>query len=134
MRRAGAALVFAVMLLTGCAVPGSVPATTCPTTFTLNVTPAAGAADHAAMAPGNQQQFVASATLPPTVQGCVYPQVISSVMWTSSDTVDIQLAANPQTSTVVATCLSATGTPATITATQIVTGLAGKATVSMTCK
>ena len=100
----------------------------------FNITPTAGSADHAGMAPANQQQFQAQAVLPPTVQGCIYNNVISSLQWTSSDTVDIQLAANQQTGSVVATCVNATETPATISVTQYRGGITGTGTATLTCK
>jgi hypothetical protein len=88
-----------------------------------------------ATAPGNQQEFTATAaasTLSGS-QSCVLSNVISSVTWTSSDTVNVQLT-SPTYDQVVATCVGSTTGAVTITATQYAGGEQGKGTATLTCK
>jgi len=136
MRLLGLIAAGVSVLLCGCVGPSAPSSTGCPTTFVMNVTPTAGSATHGAQAPGNQVTFTASDEIPgsPFPSKCVLSNVISEVMWTSSDTVNVQLTSDPDTSTVVATCVGATTVPVTITASQFVGGLNGAGTATLTCK
>jgi hypothetical protein len=91
------------LLVCGCA--GGFSSTNC-IGAALNVTPAVATVDHGAQAPSNQQTFTASRT-PTNVSissSCVFSNVISAVMWSSSDPVNVQLTSDPNTSTAVAAC------------------------------
>ncbi len=123
------------LLLCGCAGANSPSISNC-TVAVLTVTPSVATVDHGMQAPGNQQTFTATRvpTNQPVSSSCVSNNVISQVMWTSSDTVNVQLVSNPDTSTVTATCVGATAVPVTITATQFASGLQSPATATLTCK
>ncbi len=118
-------------LLTGC---GDNPTTTC---FFggVNVSPATATADHSAIAPGNSQQFLASGTNLPS--GCAAAAAnLRDVIWSVSDTTNVNIS-NIQDSTFgVATCVGATAGPATVTATLTANQNSGhqvSGTATLTC-
>ncbi len=99
----------------------------------VNVTPANATADHAAVPPGNSQQFLAFAVLP---AGCFSTQGnLTNVTWSVSDPVNITISNTAGATYGQAICTGATSAPATVTATapagngKTVTG-----TATLTCK
>lgn len=95
----------------------------------LAISPATGTADHTAMPPGNQVQYSGMEQAPP---GCVLPQVLPVLTWTTSDTTNTSITNTPGTTPGTATCLNATPQPATITGSLPDGSLKGTAT--LTCK
>ena len=115
------ALVSAVGFL-GC---GAVSHTeNCSILAALKVSPQQGTADHTAIPPGNQVSFAA---VPVAQPGCALPEIVPyPATWSTSDPVNTSIGAT----TGLATCINATSTPATITATA--GGTSGTATLSCT--
>jgi hypothetical protein len=102
--------------------------------LSIGVDPQTAQADHAAVAPGNQARFLATSN--PSGPGC--PTVVTQLgnvnaTWTTSDTVSTSITSVRTTigTDGVATCVNATATPATITATSS-DGL--KATATLSCR
>lgn len=116
-------LAFTAGILISC---GGNSAQNCQATA-LAITPLHGSADHTAMPPGNQVQFVGMEQFPP---GCVVPQVIPVLTWTTSDTTNTSI--STPGSPGLATCINATPQPATITGSLPDGSLKGTAT--LTCK
>ena len=124
----------------GCA--GGAGPMPCATTFVIDVSPSTVTADHMGAAPANQVVFMDVGSSPAPGQPtsgalCAYSQIISSVTWTSSDTLNVQLVTMPMPSggtMVTATCMNATNGPVTITATQKSSGLQGTGTATLTCE
>ena len=125
-----------VLLLSCCALAGcggSNSTTVCKitaiTVFPQNVT-----ADHAAPAPGNEQQFLAfeSGGTP----GCVFTAAnLTSATWSVSDPVAVNISNVQGPNFGKATCMAATATPVTVTATVPVgDGTTVSATSSLSCK
>jgi hypothetical protein len=127
-----------LLLLAGCSVflagcgAGS---SDCTLTTLLTVGPATATADHAATAPGNQQQF--SAYVDPSTQpGCPIPQWVAkaSPTWTNPAPLAISISSAQDQTNGLATCLAATTGAVTLTAT-VGTGLTAQTkTVALTCK
>lgn len=99
----------------------------------IGVDPATAQADHAAVLPGNQARFLATNIA--SGSGC--PKIVTkpgdvNASWTTSDTVNTTIA--PVKTAIgtdgIATCVNATATAATITATSP-EGM--KATATLTC-
>ena len=116
----------------GCAVTSGTSSSTsnplCTSLPHQSVTPATAVADHAAAAPGNQQQFTFPLTALPT--GCAQAQFMLLPTWVSSDPVNAPISNTPGATFGVATCVGATTVPVTISTTQ-----EGAASVGMlTCK
>ena len=121
-------LVTALLLATGCGQQ------TCRLTG-LSVEPPNASADHAALAPGNQVQFFASAIVP---KGCTHTACVncSGQTWTVSDPVNVSISNNANDNG-TAVCKGTTNGAATVTATapagtgstQTVTG-----TATLICK
>ena len=95
----------------------------------LTISPATATADHTAMPSGNQVQFSGMEQFPP---GCVEPQVLPVLTWSTSDTTNTSITNTPGTMPGVATCINATPQPATITGSLPDGSLKGTAT--LTCK
>jgi len=105
--------VLIVGLLAGCATPQQ----TCSPTVVTAVSPATATADHMAVAPGNQQQFLATAA-PGASPGCAVPEIIAKLTptWTVSDTVNVTISSASDATNGVATCLGTTKGAVTVTA------------------
>ena len=80
----------------------------------LVITPQAGSADHAALPPNNQVRFFSGVHLP---QGCVTTAQLIPTAWTTSDPVNTSIS-NELATNGVATCITATPQPATISGTN----------------
>ena len=95
---------------------------------TTAIAPVNATADHNATAPGNEVQF----SLSSTVKGncALIPDFVGA--WSTSDPVDASISNQPSTQG-LATCLSATPTPATISNSGTVTGK-GYPSVTLVCK
>ena len=109
--------------------------------FTLRVSPTSGVADHAAKAPGNQQQFGASGTptlTPGSASTCGLPALVASLQpqWTSSAPLDVTVSSAQDSTNGLATFLAATTAPVILTATTSASSQAPQqtATVTLTCK
>jgi hypothetical protein len=140
MRLLGLIAAGVVLLLCGCAGAGS--SAGCPTSFVINLSPGEGTADSSSAAPGNQVVFMdagnsATPGQPASGTECVSNNLVSSVTWKSSDSVNVQLVTSPTPlggMTTTATCVGATTVPVTITASQYSGGLNGTGTATLTCK
>lgn len=98
---------FAVaLLLCGAAVEGCGSSTQNSCTITANISPASATADHALAPPGNQVQFTKQSSVSGNCP--LVPDVLGT--WATSDTTNTSIDQQG-----LATCLSATSTPATIT-------------------
>jgi hypothetical protein len=118
-------------LLCGCATSGS---TNCTVTAVLGVQPSSATANHASVAPGNEQRFVATEHST-AVPGCPIPLVVPVVYpaWTSSDPVDVTVSSAQDATNGLATCVNATLTPVTLTATEGSGTTAQSVPVTLTC-
>lgn len=129
-------LCVGVVLLTGCAAGGDPSSKQQPfCVLALSVSPQSGSADHMAAAPGNQVKF--GAAYGPTEQSsCKLPTVlVTNATWTSSDPVDVQVSSAPGDPNGLATCLSATSAPLTVTASYTPTGAAAvSGTAAISCR
>jgi len=94
-------------------------------TITANVIPASGSADHALAAPGNQVQFATQSSvagncpLAPDTKGT----------WATSDTTNTSIDQQG-----LASCLSATPSPATITNSGVVRRVKSFTPATLTCR
>ena len=123
-------------LLCGCAASGS---SGCNITSVLEVTPSSATADHSAAAPGNEERFVATERST-SIPGCPVPAVAAITIvpviypaWTSSDPVDVTVSSAPDATNGLATCVNATLTPVTLTATEGSGVTAQLASATLTC-
>jgi hypothetical protein len=108
------------LLITGC---GGSTQNSC--TLTANVAPAAATADHTLPPPGNQVQFTAQSS---AAGNCpLAPDTLGT--WSTSDTTNTSI--NQQG---VATCLNATGTPATISNSGMVRSIKAFTPATLTCR
>ncbi len=102
----------------------------------LAVSPATATADHAAIPPGNGQQFLAFGR--GLTAGCAAVQSnLPNVTWTVSDAVNVTISNAADTTSGVATCKAATAGPVTVTATLPAdknSGLMVSGTGSLTCR
>ena len=97
----------------------------------LNVTPTLVTLNHSDAPPANQQSFLAYANN----HGCLGPgatQGATDATWTSSDPTDVPIVKTSPNPAGVATCVNATSSPVTITATTAISGrtVTGKATIT----
>lgn len=129
-------LFAAVEVLTGCGAAA-------PCTYTTGVTisPAVGAADHLAVAPGDQQQFFALSHQEPAANstGCPVTDVIAKLTptWTVSDTVNVKISSAQDSTNGLATCIGTTKSPVTVTALGVLTAggtTQTLGTATLTCK
>lgn len=133
MLRLAAGLLFCIALV-GCGAgsPG------CTSTLSgLTVRPATDSTvpDHAAKAPGNQEQFLAypDYTYSPH---CAVPAVLApaNAAWTVSDAVNVSISSAPDSTNGLATCLGATSQPAVVTGTFSSQGQTVSSTTNISCK
>jgi hypothetical protein len=101
----------------GCALLAGCGGSTQSCMVAANVTPAAATADHTAAAPGNQAQFMLMSSV--TGNCLLRPDPLGT--WSTSDPVNTTLGSVTSTS-VVATCVNATASPATISNSGTVNG------------
>lgn len=123
-------LLFFCCALAGC---GGSSKTVCKLTA-ITVSPPAATADHAAAAPGNQQQFAAFAAA--GTPGCaVALSNLTTATWSVSDPVAVSIGNVQGPNYGNATCLAATVSPVTVTATVPAgDGTNVSATASLSCK
>lgn len=100
----------------GCALLAGCGGSTQSCMVAANVTPAAATADHTA-APGNQAQFMLMSSV--TGNCLLRPDPLGT--WSTSDPVNTTLG-NVTSTSVVATCVNATASPATISNSGTVNG------------
>ncbi|MBB5056226.1 hypothetical protein HDF16_000895 [Granulicella aggregans] len=133
-------LFAAVEVLTGCGA-----AAPCTYTSAVTISPAVGAADHLAVAPGDQQQFSALSQREPTTAsaGCAVPTANPTNVtkltpaWTVSDSTNVKISSAQDATNGLATCIGTTKSTVTVTALGALTaGGATKAlgTATLTCK
>jgi hypothetical protein len=104
------------------------------TPLDLAVSPQTATADHAAAAPGNQISFIAFDGLRPGCPPTPGP-IRTDLKWSVSDTVNTKIGNTLNVDYGVATCINATPSPVTVTATGtngLGTTIMGTAT--LTCK
>jgi len=99
----------------------------------ISVSPGSATVDHAALPPGNTQQFAAFATSVP--KGCVVAQSnLTNVIWSVSDPVNVSIGSTPGPSFGIATCKAATAGAVTVTGTLNQADFAPvSAAASLTC-
>jgi hypothetical protein len=119
----------------GCGNGGDPDPPSCSPLPALRISPQTATIDHNASPPGNSQRFFAFAVSSP---GCAVPLVnFTNVSWSVSDNTDVSIS-NTQGSTFgTATCVNATPSPVTVTATLPASANSGKAasgTASLTCQ
>jgi hypothetical protein len=120
-----------IALSAGC---GGHSAPDCSVAVALGVVPNTATADHLAAAPGNKISFFGSDVLP---DGCI-PQpgpFRTDLKWSVSDTANVSIGNTPNVDYGVATCINATPSPATVTATgpnRLGATMTGSST--LTCK
>jgi hypothetical protein len=119
------------LFLTGCGIGSP----NCTLTTLLTVGPSTATADHAATAPGNQQQFSAEIA-PATQSGCPIPEWVAKALptWTNPDPLEISISSAQDDTNGLATCLATTNGAVTLTATVGTGSTAQTKTVSLTCK
>ena len=102
----------------------------CDSQLVFAVSPATGTADHAAKAPGNQQQFQDVGSYRAAKPGCAVPAlaVLQQADWTVSDPVNVSISSAKDGTNGLATCLGATPGPVTVTASGVAT------TATLTCQ
>lgn len=99
----------------------------------IAIQPPNATADHNAASPGNTTHFVAAAVIP---GACPITAVMLQPDWTSSDTTNVTISSAKDSTNGTATCLNATATPATVTATLSKSSTQSKtfvATAKLTC-
>lgn len=123
-------LVFFCWALAGC---GGSTKTVCKLTA-INVFPQTATADHAAAVPGNQQQFAAFAAS--AAPGCAITlSNLTTATWSVSDPVAVSIGNVQGPNYGNATCLAATVSPVTVTATVPAgDGTTVSNTASLSCK
>lgn len=123
-----------VLLLSCCALAGCGSSTTVCKLTAINVFPQNATADHAAAAPGNQQQFAAFAAS--GTSGCaVALSNLTNATWSVSDPVAASIGNVQGPNYGNATCLAATASPVTVTATVPAgDGTTVSNTASLSCK
>ena len=96
------------------------------------IAPATGMADHAAAAPGNQQQFSIT-SMATAASGCPVSAVVTQVYgtWTSSDPINVAVSSAHDATNGLATCLGATAGPVSL---NFQFASTEKGTVTLTCK
>jgi hypothetical protein len=125
--------------LSGCGATN--PGNGCIEGGTFLASPTSGTANHALAPPGDQVQFMVTSA-PYIVSGkdCALPQIVARVYaaWTSSDPTDVTVSSAGDSTNGLATCVNATPTPVTLTATGTSPfsgfGPLQLQTVSLTCK
>jgi hypothetical protein len=104
----------------------------------LTASPATATVDHAAVPPGNRQQFTVGEgeTLSNSSGVCAVPAVILLVhpVWTNPDPLDISISSTNDVTNGLALCKNATAGPVTLTATTGTGAAALTASVQLTCK
>ncbi len=115
------ALLLLISLLAGCSTSQSA----CSTMLVTAVSPATATADHMAVAPGDEEQFMATAS-PAAQAGCAVPAVSSAAspaiiarltpQWTVSDAVNVKISSAADSTNGLATCIGTTKGPITVTA------------------
>jgi hypothetical protein len=124
-------LALLIGLSAGC---GGHSAPDCSVATALGVIPNTATADHLAATPGNKISFFGSDILP---NGCI-PQpgpFRTDLKWSVSDPANVSIGNTPNVDYGVATCINATPSPATVTATgtnRLGDTISGTAT--LTCK
>jgi hypothetical protein len=81
----------------------------------ISVIPQNGAANHAAIPPGNQQKFLAGGVVP---AGCPPPPAIVGATWSVSDPVNVTISSAMDSTNGTATCKGVTAGAVTVTATS----------------
>ena len=104
------------------------------TPLDLSVAPQTATADHAAAAPGNQISFIAFDGLRPGCPPTPGP-IRTDLKWSVSDTVNTKIGNTLNVDYGVATCINATPSPVTVTATGT-NGLGAtiRGTATLACK
>ncbi len=132
--RAGllAAQLVVALYLCGC---GGKPTTNCEISVVIAVSPTSAVANHAASPPGNQVQFIATAS-PTAPPGCAVPTWIAKAYgtWANPDPIAIQISSANDATNGTAVCKAATNGAVTLTGTftQLVPAPVTK-TVQLTC-
>jgi hypothetical protein len=124
-----------VLLFSCCALAGCGSSTTTCKLTAINVSPQNATADHAAAAPGNQMQFAAFAAS--ATPGCAIAlSNLTTATWSVSDPVAVSIGINAQSPNYGnATCVAATVSPVTVTATVPAgDGTTVSNTSSLSCK
>ena len=109
------AVTLSCVLLGSCGVSGGINPNTC--TITAVVTPSSATADHSMLPPGNRVQFSTTSTVKGNCP--LIPDQIGS--WSTSDPANTTIS-NQAPTQGLATCLSATTSPATISNSGTVRG------------
>lgn len=128
-------LVFFVALLTmaivGC---GGHSQPNCGVAVSLFVAPASATADHTAAAPGNKVSYVGGDTPPPGCPPTPGPLRLD-LKWSVSDPANTTIGNTPNVDYGIATCINATPSPVTVTATGANSqGTTITGTATLTCK
>jgi len=99
--------------LAGCAMPQQ----SCTTSLVTATVPATATAERLAAAPGDQRQFLATAS-PASRPGCAVSALSEKLtpQWTVSDTVNVKITSTADSTNGLATCLGTTEAPVTVTA------------------
>ena len=131
------ALVPVTAVLAGCGTAAS-----CSLANVVDVSPAVATADHMTFAPGDQQQFNASSSLKPSATSsgsCAVPalSVKLTPTWTVSDPINVKISSAQDATNGLATCISTTKSPVTVTALGTLTAggvTQTLGTATLTCK
>ena len=131
MIRTRLVLVAFSLLLSGCGAQSP----NCVLTNVFKVGPLTATADHSAAPPGNQQQFTAG-LFPTAAPFCPIPLDVARLtpIWTNPDPLAISISSAQNTTNGLATCLTATTGPVTLSATIGKGQNVHTKTVTLTCK
>jgi len=128
-------LFFLLLVIFGIGCGGKSQVVDC-TPLDLGISPQTATADHAAAAPGNQVSFIAFDGLRPGCPPTPGP-IRTDLKWSVSDTVNTKIGNTLNVDYGVATCINATPSPVTVTATGTNgagTGALISGSATLTCK